>query len=253
MVQLDVAVVEVPAGDSFVNSDLWSFVDEQVVPLEKKALLEDNGLRIGQVGSTPPAGLLELLTQKRSCPGPRRVSLPPGKAGRPLDLGPPRERCLFYLRQDDQPVKRELEQVRCSLGIVPVFTEDGKVRLTCKPQMQHAGKGRTPWKPRADRSGWALQVTQPTETFDTLGWDIGLAPGEFLLVGARFDRPATLGHTIFVRTDEAVPVQRLLVIRAGRQGPTSSADSTPTEDGSPSPPPPLALQAGWSSIRGACP
>ena len=45
VVQMDVALVEQPAGDAeCINGDLWILADEQAVPLERKALLEDHRL-----------------------------------------------------------------------------------------------------------------------------------------------------------------------------------------------------------------
>ena len=93
VVQVDVALVEVPASDRFFQGELWQFVDEQVVPLEKKAQLEDNGFRVGQVGSKPPQELLELITQKRTCPAPRRFELHAGRGTRDSGSGRPREPC----------------------------------------------------------------------------------------------------------------------------------------------------------------
>ncbi|MBI1918545.1 MAG: hypothetical protein HYS12_27955 [Planctomycetes bacterium] len=267
VVQIEVALVEVPAGDRFLNGALWQFVDEQVVPLEKKAQLEENGFRVGQVGAKPPQELLELITQKRTCPAPRRFELHAGRgtcadsvpspdsgSSRPLELGPPRAKTSFQLHQDEQSSAVELEQAACLLRIVPSLSEDGRTKLTCTPQLRHSGKGLMPWRPLADRSGWALQLQQPTETYAALGWEVSLAPGEFLVVGARFDRPATLGHEAFVRIDEPAPVQRLLFLRTARPG--ASLDlglPSAASGGAPSRPPPLALQASWSSVRGACP
>jgi hypothetical protein len=252
VVQMDVALIEVPAGDRFLNSELWQFVDEQVVPLETKAVLEDNGFRVGEVGAKPPQELLELLTQKRTNPSPHRLALRAGKEGRPLELGPLRARVVFRLSQGEPSVPIELEQAQCSLLVMPALGENGQTKLTFTPQVQHAGKGLMPWRPSAGRSGWALQLQQPTEAYPALGWEVSLAPGEFLVVGARYDRPDTLGHQAFVRPDEPVPVQRLLMIRTERPGlgfdfrPSSAG----AEGNTPSRPPPLALQASWSSVRG---
>src|SRR5436305_1342775 len=141
VVQIDVALVEVSAGDRFLNGELWQFVDEQVVPLEKKAQLEENGFRVGQVGSKPPQELLELLTQNRTCPAPRRCELRAGKAGRPLELGPPRAKTSFRLYQGEQSSAVEREQATCCLLVVPSLDEEGRTKLTCTPQVRHAGKG----------------------------------------------------------------------------------------------------------------
>jgi hypothetical protein len=89
-----------------------------------------------------------------------------------------------------------------------------------------------------------------------LGWDVTVAPNEYVVLGARSDRPATLGHASFVRGGEAVPVQRLLVIRTTRPDkglePTATAEA-PAELSLRSKAPPLALQASWTVARGDVP
>ena len=48
VVQMDIALLERPVGDSYINRDLWTTADEQVIALERKAQLDDNGFRVGQ-------------------------------------------------------------------------------------------------------------------------------------------------------------------------------------------------------------
>jgi hypothetical protein len=246
VVQMDVALLEVPVGDRYVNDELWGLADEQVVSLETKARLEDNGLRVGQVSAAPPAGLHELLTSGRSSPNPRRVQLHSGKPSPPQLLGPAREHLHFELRLGGPSETVELKQALAGLVVVPTLTEDGRTRLRFTPQVRHAAEGGLPWKPRADLAAWTLQSGHAEETYAGLRWEVTLAPGEYVVIGARFDRPGTLGHETFVRADEPVPVQRLLVIRTARPAPSVSAATHGKA-------PPLALQANWSSVRGACP
>jgi hypothetical protein len=85
------------------------------------------------------------------------------------------------------------------------------------PEIMHGGTTLMP-RPAADRSGWELHQHRPTESYPTAGWDVTLAPGQYLLVGGRFDRPDTLGHRLFIRP-EPNPVQYLMLIRAGRLQP----------------------------------
>src|SRR5437868_5722274 len=63
-VRLFVAKLEVPVGDAYVNRDLWALTDEQVVALEHKAAVEDNGFRVGQIVGGLPRGLQELLDSR---------------------------------------------------------------------------------------------------------------------------------------------------------------------------------------------
>lgn len=253
VVQMEVALLEVPAGDNVFNAGLWTFVDEQTVPLEKKDVLEGNGFRVGQASATPPPELQDLLTSERSNPDAHHIQMHSGKAEKPLELGPPRPKCHFLVRQGEQSAEVELEQAQGCLLVVPTLTDDGRTHLAFTPQVRHAANGLMPWRPKADRSGWARQPQAAVESYAALGWEVTLAPGEYVLIGARSDRPDTLGYACFVRNDEPAPVQRLLVIRTSRA--PAAAEFMPAEAGAAtrSRPPPLALQVNWSSARGLGP
>lgn len=247
VVVMEVALLERPVGDEYINKELWALTDEQTIPLERKSLLEDNGLRIGQVGGIPPARLLALLTSKRSCANPRRIYLTPQKPF-PIALGPRAVSCHFEMEEDGELVPIDLEQAECSLSVVPSLTDNGQIRLRFTPQIRHGEVTLMP-QPAPDRHGWVLQETQPTEVYSSLAWEVTLPPEEYVVVGGRFDRPRTLGHQFFIRADETVPVQRLLVLRtrclAQDRIPGSCAadEEEPTASRSL----PLAVQAAYSA------
>src|SRR5438105_14913284 len=67
VVQVDVAIIERPLDDPFLANELWTFADEQIIPLERKAVLDQNGFRIGQIGGIKPSGLQKLLISERTC------------------------------------------------------------------------------------------------------------------------------------------------------------------------------------------
>src|SRR5262249_8842816 len=87
LVNLEVVLLERPVGDPYINEDIWSYADEQAVALERKAVLQDNGFRIGEIGGPTPAGLLSLLTSERCSSDPRHIFVHAGTP-RPLPLGP---------------------------------------------------------------------------------------------------------------------------------------------------------------------
>jgi hypothetical protein len=254
VVQMDVALLERPVGDRYVNQDLWEFVDEQTIGPEQKGVLEDNGLRVGQVGGIPPAGLQMLLTSDASCVNPRRIRL---HAGNPTTLliGPPLPTCHFQVHTVPEPVTVDVEQAQCTLVVVPTLTKDGHIRLQFTPQVPHGETVLMPC-PVPESSRWVLQEQRPTEKFPATAWEITLAPNEYVVVGGRFDRPDTLGHRFFLHADATTPVQQLLVIRASGDGPMPCellADA-PADDGSPNQTvPPVALQAGAPTARGLSP
>src|SRR5437867_3809962 len=49
-ITLCVALIERPVGDRYLNHDLWTLADEHAVSVERRAVLEENGFRIAQVG-----------------------------------------------------------------------------------------------------------------------------------------------------------------------------------------------------------
>jgi hypothetical protein len=248
VVQLDVALIECPVGDSFINRELWSVTDEQVIGLEHRATLEENGFRVGEVIGQPPSELRALLRSERSCANPRRRLLATG-ASAPLQLGPAQAECRFHVRREDGPVEVVLQQAQCSLLVVPTATPDGRTRLHFTPKVEH-GEMLPQFRASADRSGWAMEIQRQSQTYPEVGWDVVLAANEYLVIGAWLDEPGTLGHQSFVDTEGITPVQRLLVIRTGRSGTGIDAEiaDLPAADAAlAGRTPPLALQATWSA------
>lgn len=250
-VHMDVALIELPYADASRYRDLWNFIDEsdRIVSLEKKAILEENGFRVGLVGGNPPGELLELLTNKRTCPGPRRIQIVAGQEERCLEVGPVLPATSFQVSEGGQLRSVDLIQAQCCLTLAPSLADEGRVRIQVTPKVRHScSNNKVPWKPSGDRSGWMLNLQQPLEAFPAAGFEVSLAPGEYLIVGARQDRPATLGCQTFVRPGEAVPVQRLLVLRAWRPN-----DEPTLPEGLRQGPVPLVVQASRPSMRGVAP
>lgn len=249
VVQLDVALVERPLGDRYLNGELWDLADEQAVSFEKKAALDDNGFRIGLIGGMPPAGLQALLTSERSCANPRRIRLHAGNPT-PVVLAPTLQHCRFELHEAAQTTAVKLEQAQCLFQVVPILSEKGKTTLRFTPHINHGETTLAP-RPLQEPSGtrrWELQAEQPGETYAKLSWEITLAPNEYVVVGTRLDRDDTLGQRCFLLTDGPTPTQRLLVIRTCRP----ETDTAP-RDATLGKAPPLALQAGWTRARGTSP
>lgn len=247
VVQIDVALVERPAGDPYINGPLWACADEQVVALESKAILEDNGFRIGQIGGITPVELQTLLVSERTCANPRRIQLHADKSTT-VTLGPETPVCQFRLERDGVQVPINLEQAQCTLEVVPTLGKDGRISLRFLPIVQH-GKAALLPRPAQDFSGWAFSNERPSERYPGLGWEVTLAPNEYVVIGGRLERPHSLGHQCFVRTEEAAPVQRLLVIRTGTATPAPVASSPGIESADAPRSPPLACQA-WITTRG---
>jgi hypothetical protein len=251
VVRIDAWRVECRLGDPYINQDLWALADEQVVSLETKARLEQNGFRVGQVGGITPAGLQKLLDRD---PNGRHKFL---HANNPVTfvVGPRATVCRFEIRKGGEPVPVELAQAECTLSVVPTLTDDGRTRLRFTPVVPHGEAALLPG-PARDRTGWELRQQQPKETYAELSWEVTVGANEFIVVGGRADKPGTLGHASFLRPDESIPVQRLLVLSAGRSAeglPADGASEGPAEFSLMSKSPPLAVQAALTGARGVRP
>jgi hypothetical protein len=241
LIRLDVALVEGPVGDRFLGQEIWRLADDQVVSLESRARIEDNGFRVAQIGGMTPPELQQRLISKRSCPDPRRREVLAGKPASIL-LGTLRTHCAFEIHQEGDSFPVSLEQAQCLLVVVASKTADGKTRLQFVPQIQN-GPAQTTFGPAADRSGWLLQEERSVQKYDSLGWEVTVEPNEYVIVGGRADRPGTLGHECFLRADEGSAKQNLLVLRAVSGGAVNEAAEQPSPSIARAIP--LALQAAW--------
>src|SRR5579871_4077780 len=143
VVVMDVAVLEQPAGDRYLNGPLWSTIDEQAVDLERRAVLDDNGLRVGRFGGMLPAGLQSLLTTDRGETDCHRVWKHAG-AGKAVALGGIRPKSQFQLLTDGPPTPVALEDAQWQVQVVPALLPDGRVKLAFTPQAEHGRRSLIP-------------------------------------------------------------------------------------------------------------
>jgi hypothetical protein len=231
VVVMEAAVLETNVGDKYVNEELWNTAIEQSLPPETRKMLEDNGMRAGLIAGQPP-DFLQIITSERTNPNPRRLTRRLGDSS-VLSLGPQRPQCQFQLITDGKPETIALPQAQCLLQIQPVQSAERKLQLQFTPQVQHGEH--SPWS----QLGSAVGLTRtPVETYSALRWEMTIDLNEYLVIGARLDKPNSLGCRMFVTDDGDRPVQRLLAIRAGQLPP-----ARPSEGGSSSATTPLAYQA----------
>ena len=226
LVLIDVALIERPVLDPYISQELWDLADEQIVPLERKALLEDNGFRVGQVGGITPPGLQALLTSERSCANPHRLTTRAGTV-KDVTLGPAAPASRFQIHEDGQAETVELEQAEFQFSMTPTLTKEGQVTLRFTPKVRY-GELEHRARATADRSGLVLQSERPLRTFEALGWEVTVPTNAYVLIGARTDRQDSLGFQSFVRREETRPVQRLLVIRTTRAEPGIAREYGPS-------------------------
>jgi hypothetical protein len=254
VVYVDVAVIERTLGDGFLNGELWSEADEEVVhvedelalSLERKTALEKNGFRVGQVGGLLPSKLQDLLMSQRSCQT-RRIELHAGHETT-LACGPPWPHCHCRVLRDDRPTLVDVDKAQCQLVVLPSLADEGHIRLCLTPHLKH-GDVNPAFVPIHDADGqveWGQQEHQADEDYSWLSWTMTVVANEYVLVGARLDKGDTLGEQFFLTREDGHPiVQRLLVLRATHV-PTPASPM----EANLSPSTPLALRAGLVTVRG---
>ncbi len=248
VVRIRLALLECRPGEAewaYVNRDLWQLADESLIDEDRRQAMNASGFRVGKVGTPPPAKLLSLLTSRRSNPNPRELSFRTGDA-KELAVGPTLPHCQYQVERDGDAIN--VDQADCQLVVAASHGADGKTVLRLTPQVVH-GEAHSVYRVDEQAGSFLSVPERATETYAQMAWEAELAPNEYLLVGGSYDRPDTLGHQFFVRPDEGVPVQRLLVIQMG-----AAPGPEPSGDGGKRPGlAPVALQAAWPAARGAPP
>jgi hypothetical protein len=239
VVVLDHALLETPIGDTYINQELWTGTDEQFLSPEVRTLLEENGLRLALVHGRPPNQLQTMLGSERYNRNGRQRRL---RTSDPtvLDIGSLRDQCAFDLKLDSSNRTEKLQSALCQLQLLPTFGRENKVHLQFTPQMQHHDADRMPTL--SPTSSLPLHNHRVTDAYAALRFAVDMTPNEYLVIGARFDKPKSLGFQFFVQPTGDRPVQRLLVLRVARGGDGGTALDADKKD-RPSESPSLASQA----------
>lgn len=213
----------------YLAGPLWQEADEQIISLEQRVLLAEQGLRVGMIHQGSSAALQKLLTSSDRC-----------TASRLSTRG--NEETTWSLTKRPEPFDillvsgtQQLAQADLGLKIRLRTLDDGRTRIRLEPAIQHGEASHQP-RPKEDHSGWELDRKPPEIRLSELALEFDLGPQDFLIIGGSADQPGTFGHLSFV--DRGAHQQRVLVIRAVQRPalPMSLVLSGPV---------PLALQTLW--------
>jgi hypothetical protein len=243
-VLIETALIEHPLGDPFLCHELWQDTDELLVGLQCREALHDNGLRVGQLIGTPSVGFQTLLLSPRSCANPARLLVPSGKLI-PLYTGAVVPHSSFEVVLDGGKTELEADQVRFGFDMVATLTSDGRTRLAFAPKVE-TGERLLPFQASPEQSTWVMRIERPSRKFAELGWEVTLAPGQYLAIGCIPEMTASLGQSAFV--DDDARRQRLLVIRTNRAAAVSG--DCVSDDSLRGGPAPLAVQAAQPVFGG---
>src|SRR5262249_33757666 len=157
---------------------LWSHTDQTVVGLDEKAVVDDNGFRVGTIVGGPPRALQALLRSPRSCLDPRRWLLPCGPAGadaeqKHINLGPVHAEARLLLKQQGRMTEEAFASVQYQIDIEASTAAEERVRVRFTPRIEHGESMRSVVVP-ADCSQFAVKTEKPAKAFGGLSWEVTL-------------------------------------------------------------------------------
>src|SRR5262245_36825079 len=240
---IEYVLVERTAAGEEINRRVWDRIDEQILPFETRTMLEDAGLRVGIASESAPGPLRKLIEDPRTDRGHRHRTFPLDKPA-PLMLSDSLARAEFVIPSSDGRSTRFTRNlVALGFDITLRDAADGKVQVRFVPRARFRDQARLLPTDPADRE-------QATEPFPAAAFEIALSPTEYLVIGTDSYWGGTFGHALLTAERDERPVQRLLVLRAGRSKPFRDGTTLLTSSDKPSAPP-LASQA--SLARGSQP
>ena len=164
-IQLEVLFVERPADDPLLGPMLWREIDQiGAIPAETRELLQQNGFRVGHVGSSLPPTVQTLLglvsagdvgdnQSAKPLVGNRKI-LPPG-IDTEVQTGEERESCQLKIVQGDRVKLHEYQFARSLFRMKSARLQDGWVRIDFQPEI-HYGENRVRHTPTDE--GWPTAV-----------------------------------------------------------------------------------------------
>lgn len=224
-IQLEVLFVERPADDPLLGPLLWREVDQiTAIPAETRELLQQNGFRVGHVGSSLPPTVQTLLgivgkddvgTNANAKPlvGSRK-SLPPGMDTE-VQTGEERDACQVRIVQGDQVKLQDYQFARSLFRLKSARLQDGWVRIDFQPEIHH-GENRVRHTPTDE--GWAFRSRQNVDARHAHQFSLTMNVGELALITAAPDQPESMGDLFFCRDDNGIKKQRVLIVRVADAG-----------------------------------
>ena len=223
-IQLEVLFVERPADDPLLGPMLWREIDQiAAIPAETRELLQQNGFRVGHVGSSLPPTVQTLLglvgagesdnANSKPLVGNRKI-LPPG-IDTEVQTSEERESCQLKIVQGDQVKLHEYQSARSLFRLKSARLQDGWVRIDFQPEI-HYGDNRVRHTPTEE--GWAYRSRQNVDARHAHQFSLTMNVGEMAIITAAPDQPETMGDLFFCRDDHGIKRQRVLIVRVADAG-----------------------------------
>ncbi|MBA3313226.1 MAG: hypothetical protein H0T47_08055 [Planctomycetaceae bacterium] len=225
--RLEYVLIERPAGDPLIGSELWDELAEMgVVDHSVRSKLNSNGIRVGIASTSPPHALQKLLGDAKeiidaeiSDEARRRhgqmLLLPTGSQTE-AQTSDYIDSYRLNVTVDGKPTPKTFEQVRGVFRVTASSKQDGWATFEFMPEIRH---GASQTRPVPGDAGWKqFETGQSVQKLYDQKFELRLVEGEAAVVTSMADVRDVPGELFFRTTVDGVPVQRLLVVRLLRTG-----------------------------------
>jgi hypothetical protein len=209
-------------GDPLINRDIWAR-DSASLPPQTRVLLEENGLRVAVIDGNLPPQFQKMLESGEGAVSPQGLTFGNRTEAVVPTVGPI-PACEYSVQAELSGGRQTKKLLGANGGfqVQPVRMADGRVKLRCEPQVQH-GERQDYIRPAPDATGFTLQSEMPVERYPTLGFEVTLDAGDYLVIGWPAEDEGeshTLGSALFCADGKGETRQRVLVLRGGWRGET---------------------------------
>lgn len=212
VVELHYIFIDREEGDALLSETIWKDADEQAIPLEMKQVLNDNGIRVGRIGTKLSPELRKLVDESKSQA--RRHHTHSGRLAK-IQLTDVLPNWNLFSVIDGRPRGDELKDAQGYLYVTPTIGENASTALTIQPEIEY-GPMIHKRIPSPDLSGWQVRNQRESRSFPELRLDVKIESGEFLLLGTFEDKGDTLGQKLFTRDSVGKRRQVALLVRVLR-------------------------------------
>ena len=212
VIQLEFMTLKRSGNDPLLGESLWNRLDTiGRRPAPMRSALAGQGIRVGQVGATPPPPLEELLgltapehddtanatrSSRHDLKGWRVYLRDGGETEVVLHESPLSSQQLDL---GDEKASTTYHNVRYLLRIRVRELREGWVRLECLPEVHH---GRQKLQPTATEAGWGLRTRQNIVSLYDLRFTVDLTEGEMTVVTTTpIATHDSIGHRFFTTAD----------------------------------------------------
>jgi hypothetical protein len=214
-----------------LNEDLWSQVDETLIPSAARQALAQNGFRAGVIAGALPLALEESMSadepvavrsgtespaaataaslDTESLVRRRTLHALPGQRAELLASGI-YNRLPLLVRDGDETQGHYYLKAQCVIAAKATPLGDRRVRLLLEPEVQH---GEPRQEIRGDDGVFRLDSARPKLVLNKMAIDLVLSPGQAVLLGARTELPGSVGHHFFTEPRAGQLEQKLMLIR----------------------------------------